>query len=234
MTAFKEAHHAVLFAFLTREARERFGASGDDAILEGTKRYGRARGGRMAALAARDGYAPDFISYVCYGELPMEDHEIKIVQKAPHVVIHNTRCGWHRTWVDEGLLEYGHLYCQVIDTAILQGFNPEFRFEVDGVLTDGRSPHCTFRFKDGRLGPIEGLRYVWRRKRLARLHGTVKKPMAFHVADLYLALADVLAERFGAPGREAATTALALFGEKYGPKAEDVVKQEAARIRPEA
>jgi hypothetical protein len=157
-------HHALLFAWMAQEAIKRLGSRGEEAVLEGVRRYGEQRGRRMAETARAAGYGADFTAYTLFGELDMVQagNEKRIARRTPQVEIEVTRCGWEDAWRREGLLEVGQLYCREVDAALLRGFNPGFRFAMDGTLSSG-APLCRFLYRDGRLGLGELLRYQWGR-----------------------------------------------------------------------
>jgi len=223
MSTFDVEQHAMTFAWLAQETIHRFGADGEKTILEGIRRYGERRGGRMAARARADGRPNDVSGYLLYGELRFgeTDNEFQVVQKTPYLEVHTKQCAWHSTWSKRGMLEYGRLYCQEIDCAIIRGFNPGFRFEVDGTLTNG-APYCRFLYYDGRLGPLDMLRYLWRKRRLG---DRATRPWDYHVADLYKALSETLIQRFGDAGRQAVDAVMDAFAGEYGTEAADTVRK---------
>ncbi len=214
MSEFGAEHHAILFALMARDAIERFGDEGQKAILEGVRRYGEGRGRRMAARAQADGHPNNFMSYLLYGELKFDEtsNDFRIVRKVPYVEMHALKCSWYEAWRKHGLLEYGRLYCREIDRSIMRGFNPDFRFDVDGTLSEG-APLCRFLYYDGRLGLLDTLVYKWRKRRLG---DRATRPWEFHLADLYEAITSVLAERFGEDGKRSAKASARSFAEEYG------------------
>ena len=179
----------------------------------------------MAAAARADGYPNDLLGYLLYGELD-SDNEVQIVQKTPHFEIDVRRCPWHDTWRKHGVLEYGRLYCLEIDHAIMRGFNSDFSFSVDGTLTNG-APHCHFIYYDGHLGPLNTLKYLWRKRRLGN---SAIRPWDWHSAELYAVISSQLIRRFDEVGRQISETAMETFADEYGANAAKIVRELAANL----
>jgi hypothetical protein len=207
-------HHALLFAWIAREAVERFGVDGEKAVLAGVRSYGEQRGRRMALRAQADGRSNGLVSYLVYGELDFKQTENQFdrVRTNPYLEVQAVRCSWYNTWKRRGLLDYGRLYCREIDRAVMRGFNPGFRFEVAGNLTEG-APYCRFLYYGEGLGITNTLRYIlWKR----RVGSRAVKPWDYHLGHLYKALTDTLTDMLGSAGQQAAASALAVFAGEYG------------------
>jgi len=205
-------HHAMLFADIAREAIVCFGNKGESAILEGIRRYGERRGKRMAERTGNDHVPNDLVAYLVYSEIDTSLNTLKIIQKTPYLHVNVTDCAWYKTWQKFDVIKYGCLYCRVVDDAILQGFNPEFRFAVNGTLSNG-GDHCEFHYYDGSMNWINGIRYYWMRRQVGNL---ARRSFAFHIADLYDALSTILIERFGEMGKQAVDSALSKFQQQFG------------------
>jgi hypothetical protein len=218
-------HHALLFAYVAREACRHFGEAGEAAALEGVRRYGERRGRRMAESAVARGYANDFVGCLLFGELDFAatGNVSAIEQGLPHVVTVASRCGWCNAWNAEGILEYGRLYCRDIDAAVMRGFNPAYRFAAEGTMANG-DDLCRFVYPDCRLGPEEEERLRAGREQLG---GSGIRPFSFHTAELLGVLSQVLVERFGDGGREAVAAAMRAFALRFGDDAAAAVQSEA-------
>jgi hypothetical protein len=210
-------HFAMMYGVIAREAIGRFGADGEAAVREGVREYGLAYGRRMAERAKMDGRPNDFVSYTVYGEFDFAETGsiMELEQRTPYVVVVFSKCGWCEAWRRGGMLDVGRIYCEEIDRAILHGFNPDFRFEVDGTLTGG-AVRCRLIYRDGELGDATLLRFLSEKERIGR---SAIRPFAGRVAQMYGAMERTLLPRFGNAGREAMMAALAAFGEMYGPEA---------------
>jgi hypothetical protein len=227
VTSFTVEHHALVMAWMARAAAERFGAAGEEAIRAGVRCYGIQRGQRMAATARAAGYPNDFVAFVLFGELDFSQtgNQNKIVKKTPHVEINVPVCGWATAWQQAGVMEYGKLYCLEIDTAVMNGFNPNFRFETDGALSNG-APHCRFIYYGGRLGPLDLLRLMLGKQRISK---SALRPFEFHTTELWKALSQTLDERFPEAGQQVVREVKILFAEKYGAAAEAYLTSTASR-----
>jgi len=222
MSSFGVEHHATLFAWIAREAVERFGDDGQRAILEGVRAYGEQRGRRMALRAQADGRPNDLVGYLVYGELNFEEaeNEFITVQKKPYLKVESRRCSWHSIWSRRGLLEYGRLYCQEIDTAILRGYNPDFDFEVDGTLTGG-APFCTFHYRGEGMGIRNALRYAIGKRRVGL---RAKKPWDYHAGHIYKTFKETLVDMFGDRGDQVVEAAVQTFAQEFGDEQADRVR----------
>ena len=222
MDEFGVEHHAMLFAWVAQEAVGRFGDDGKRVILEGVRVYGEQRGRRMRLRARADGHPNDLVGYLLYGELNFgeAENEFVRVQEEPYLKVQAQRCSWHDTWSERGVLEYGRLYCQEIDTAILRGYNPDFGFDVDGTLSGG-ADCCTFHYRGGRMGVWNKLRYLFGKRRVGQ---RAVQPWEYHAGHLYKTLEERLVAAFGEEGERAATAALQTFGQVYGGEMARVVR----------
>jgi len=207
-------HHAMLFALISREVVTRFGKDGQAAISKAVRAYGKQRGTRMRESARNENRPSDFSSYILYGELDFgkTNNHFQIRQRSPYVEICATRCAYNGTWRQNGLIEYGKLYCEEIDRSIMQGFSPGFHFEVSGTLTND-APCCRFRYFDAHLNLFTMLTLFWRKLRIGN---RFIRSWAYHTAELYNSLADPVTQEFGKPGREAIDAAMSSFVEQYG------------------
>ncbi|MHB0875973.1 MAG: L-2-amino-thiazoline-4-carboxylic acid hydrolase [Anaerolineae bacterium] len=221
-------HHATLFAYVAREACARFGDAGEAAVLEGVRRYGERRGRRMAEAARGHGYGNDMAGFLLFGELDFAatGNVSHIEQEEPYVVSTASRCGWCNAWQAGGVLDYGRLYCREIDAAVMRGFNPEYRFAVEGTMSNGDTL-CRFLYPDALLGPEERERLAAGRERLG---GANLRPFSFHTAELLRVLGTVLEVRFGGAGRQAVEAAMLVFAAEYGDEAATAVQAAAAAM----
>jgi hypothetical protein len=146
-------HFAMVYALIAREAIQRFGIEGEKAVLDGIRQYGIAYGNQMAERTKADGRPNDFVGYLLYGEIDFSEtgNEMQITQTTPHVEVVCGRCGWHDAWQRHGMLDMGRLYCQEIDSAILYGFNPDFKFEVRWHFARDHALYADFFKKKGDL-----------------------------------------------------------------------------------
>jgi hypothetical protein len=179
----------------------------------------------MAKHAMELGLDRDMVAFSLCGEINFGDtiNQRSITQRLPMLETRSTRCSWNKAWEDEGVLEFGRLYCEEIDTAIAEGFNRDLDLSVKQTLSHG-APDCHFVYTGGRLGEED-------ERRLAELRETVGdrflRTWSFHLADLYGALFDELRDSFAEAGAEAAAEALDEFEARFGSEAAEAVGQAA-------
>jgi hypothetical protein len=184
-------------------------ARGEAVVRKAVRRYGQERGHRMALRAEADGEQLGMANYLAYGEWSADagESEQAIVEEGADVRMTVHRCPWHAAWAENDLMRCGRLYCLEIDEALVKGFNPALRLDVNATRPNDGEP-CEFVFHDvEERGPRRGRVMPW----------------AYHVGHLYKTVGDVTVEELGVVGREATREALAAFAERYGEEAAQVV-----------
>ena len=212
---FSATHHALLFAWISREVLQHTPQEqGEMVIRKGIRRYGEQRGRRMALRAQANGHALTMANYMAYGEWRAAEGEMgrKLNDESPHVRAFVRKCSWHTAWRDHDLMAYGRLYCLEIDEALVRGFNPELRLDVNSTQTNG-DPCCEFVYHDANPG----------RAKPATPGDTALMPWDYHAGHLYKTVGEVVIEELGRVGREALDAALAEFARCYGEEAGSVV-----------
>lgn len=222
--SFTAAHHGLLMAWIGRQVFQRVGpVKGEMVIRKAVRRYGEERGRRMALRAQSNGKELTMLTYLIYGELMLSPDEITQRTEPNN---HNNRrllverCPWHATWMDEGLIEYGRLYCREIDLAIVRGFNPELHLDVLKTQTNDRQP-CDFIFHGAPLSVSNSVAMMIGQK--ISPGKRVILPWEYHVGHLYKTLSDVLSTELGLTGREAGEAALAEFTARFGEESTRIV-----------
>ena len=125
----KIEHHAVLFAFLAKNAVELCGKKGEESILRGMTLYGNERGRRMAANALARGDELNIMTNQAYGEWkPDYDGQMEFgqIRTEPTLQTYISKCAWCDAWAKHGLTEYGKLYCVNVDNAVYQGYQDKY------------------------------------------------------------------------------------------------------------
>ncbi|MBT4496621.1 MAG: L-2-amino-thiazoline-4-carboxylic acid hydrolase [Gemmatimonadetes bacterium] len=203
---FSPAHHALLFAWLSRAIVTRVGAErGEEIVRRATRRYGEERGWRMALRAQAAGDSLSMANYMAYGEWAADpgesEHTVFVEEGRVRTEVH--RCPWHKAWEADELMEYGRLYCLEIDCALAWGFNPDLKLEVNSSLSnDDRD--CEFVFHGG--------------EEVEKKRGWVM-PWPYHVGHLYWTVRRAVVEELGEQGVEVADEVLGRFGKRYGEEA---------------
>jgi hypothetical protein len=214
LRAFTPTHHALLFAWIARAVVRRTGeAQGQASVRRAVRRYGEQRGRRMALRAQADGQALTMNAYRAYGEWEAPEGETpsEVVREAPNPVAHVLRCPWHRAWEAQGLMDYGRLYCLEVDHALVRGFNPELRLDVNRLMSAGEDC-CEFVYHgadlEEKIEPAKPSVMLW----------------DYHLGHLCKTMGEVIVEDLGEQGAEAIQEALAEFAAHYGQKAAGIVQ----------
>jgi hypothetical protein len=222
--AFSSGHHALLFAWLAREAVTLAGAQeGEAAIRQAVRRYGQERGQRMAARCQANGHPLNMVNFFAYGEWAVGQGQMrsKFGRQGADARVLTYECPWHRVWTANDLLPYGRLYCLDIDEAVLAGFNPELSMAVNSTLSGG-GPQCEFVFYGANLN-LANLFVLLYRRSVRPGKGAIM-PWPYHTGHLYGTVADVLVDELGPVGRRAVASAIAEFAGWYGEPAARMVK----------
>lgn len=191
---FTPSHHAALFGIIAKEAVERAGEDGKNAVLEGVKLYALQRGSRMKKRAIKNGDPLTMSTYRAYCEwiAPAGSIDRVTVQKSPAHVTRNFACPWHTYWRDHGLLSEGYLYCRYIDEYLVRGFNNSLELNVNAVHTDGKSEYCEFVWNGIDLTPENEKEISIMRE---RVQASAVKNWEYHIGHLYQTIGKVLRER---------------------------------------
>ena len=220
---FTPTHHAMLFAWLSRAIIERAGEEqGARIVRQAVRRYGEQRGRRMALRARANGHPLTMANYVAYSEWEggKDEAEQQVAERAPdtRVLIH--RCPWNNAWAENDLTAYGRFYCQEVDEALVRGFNPDLRLDVNSTLpNEGTS--CEFVYHDANLSFFNYLLLAYRRA--VRPGKRAIMPWHYHLGHLYKTVSQVFVEELGSKGQEAADAALGEFAARYGQVAAESV-----------
>src|SRR6056297_1890778 len=102
-------HHAMLFSYLVKAAREKLGNKADEIVKKAVIKYALQRGRRMAKRVKKDGLELSVLNYLAYGEWEADpgdmDIEFKYNNESTNMVVH--KCHWYNDWKSEDILEYG-------------------------------------------------------------------------------------------------------------------------------
>jgi hypothetical protein len=209
--AFTAEHHALLFAWIAREAIARAGEDMAAPVLcAAVRQYGEQRGRRMALRAQQDGQPLSMASFLSYREWEVPAGEVQQtgVPRRGDLRVQVRRCCWATTWQQEGLTEYGKYYCQGIDKALVRGFNSDLVVDVKGTRTNG-SQMCQLVYH----GAFEGT-LVHEEQQREQEKRTLS--WSYHAAHLYSTMSTVLQRELGPVGVTASRAALETFAERFG------------------
>ena len=138
-----------LFAHLSKEVVEKFGAEGEQAIRDGVWNFGVERGRNIAERAKANGGEANVENYLPnYDMGRSDDFTAQNTYGDNQVEQLFSQCGFADQWIQDGMEEYGKLYCDMIDPAIAHGYNEDLECIHDRrVYEDGVCSFC-FRMKD--------------------------------------------------------------------------------------
>lgn len=213
---FTATDHALMFAWISRAVIQRVGEEEGEAVIrKGVRRYGEQRGNRMGLRAQAKGRALTMNSYMAYGEWRAgeDEQEHETAETTPQLKMHVTKCPWQKAWENNDLMPFGRLYCLEIDRALVHGFNPELRLDVNSTLTNDNLP-CEFVFHGADPDTASDLSLDRERTVMA---------WDYHLGHLFKTLGEVVSEDLGPVGQEAMEEALGTFAQHYGKEAAAVI-----------
>ncbi len=185
-------------------------------ISKAVRQYSEQRGRRMALRAQVDKRALSMINYIGYGEYKITGEiELKIIERSPYARIRIPKCPWYTTWKENGLLSFGRLYCREIDPALVRGFNPALRVDVNATLPAG-AVQCEIVYH----ADLTILNYLLiQYRKTVSLGAKAVMPWDYHVGHLFHTLEKVIIDELGLDGQKAIEAGLAKFAERYGEQA---------------
>ncbi len=129
---------ARLFCTFTEEIITQFGEPGKKVIINAIKKFGERRGQEIAKIVKALGKELTLKNYFIYSTFDAGEttkYKVNIVDGNIELVIRE--CVFCDGCMDWDKLEYGKIYCDYIDEAILKGYNPNLKIEVPSMLTYG-------------------------------------------------------------------------------------------------
>ncbi len=118
---------AKMFAHITREVEKACGEEGVKAVREGVRQFGLERGRDIARRAKLMGYpiTPEF--YLSCYDMERSGYFISECRITAEEIDQDlTQCIFADQWKKDGNEKYGIHYCQIIDPAIAEGYDPDF------------------------------------------------------------------------------------------------------------
>lgn len=218
--------HAMLYAYLLKNAEELCGGRGLEASVKGTILYARERGLRMAMRCKADGRPLTPRNYLLYGEW-VDDRKWSQLSSGglkPYV-LNFERCGWSDTWRKNGMEKYGDVYCTWIDQELVAGFNPENRLRIDKTRPQG-ADCCSFGFLGADFDSEEDFKKDGETK--AALRSRTVKDFLYHTAHLLSALRRTYLVELGLEKADAIVRkALDAYAAQFGREKADALAEEA-------
>ena len=213
----KIENQAVLFALLCKYTVLAHGDRGVEVIQEGMINYGRERGRRMAANAEANGDPIEMWTEQAYGEWQPDREgqmEFGYSQTEPVLKSYITKCAWCDAWKKYGLLGYGREYCVNVDSAVYEGFCPDFVCTPDYPTMSWGGERCEFDWGQ----PLSEEDAEKLRTKKAELGTSCMKGFDFHTAHIYYAITAVIRKRFPDDAadiiQKASRDYIGIFGQK--------------------
>jgi hypothetical protein len=224
--AFYMDDHAMLYAYLLKNAEETCGERGNEASVKGTILYGKERGLRMAMRCTADGRPLTPRNYLLYGEWADDrkwsETEVGVLHP---FVLNFTRCGWSDTWKKYGMEKYGAVYCAWVDEALVTGFNPENALRIDKTRPQG-ADICSFGFIGADFDSAEDFKKDGELK--AEIRPRTVRGFLYHTAHLLSAMRRNYLVELGLPKtEEIVSKALTEYAAQFGQEKTDAIVHEA-------
>ncbi|PKL40511.1 MAG: hypothetical protein CVV44_02590 [Spirochaetae bacterium HGW-Spirochaetae-1] len=137
---------AQLFASMSKVIIERLGPDeGEKLIREAVENFGRERGRRIAQRVTALGKPLSFKNWLIYTDIDGANFPVKPYLDNADLLAPVTTCSFHAAAREWGLEEYANIYCKYADFAILDGYNPHVKLELEQRFKTGKD-HCLFRY----------------------------------------------------------------------------------------
>lgn len=139
---------ARMFACITKEVEDSFGEEGVNAVREGVRIFGEARGKDIARRACNRGHDTDAQNYLSCYDMARSEHfssENDICQNTVEQTF--TKCVFAEQFMKDGTERYGIHYCEMIDPAIAKGYNENFECTHDKHFFRDGCCHFLFEMK---------------------------------------------------------------------------------------
>ena len=216
-----EEHHAYLIGSFFKVLNKEFGDLGVQIFVRATQTYAEQRGYRMALRASLHGFELDYLGYFTHSEWAPTEAAKKESKsfEADHgdFVTLVYECPWLETFQAMDAVDCAKVYCSIIDTHLVKGFNPELVFEVTSFLHSDE--HCTFCWRKANFND-ESVKLIKEAKE--KFGESNVMPFAYHTGHVWKTFKEVIEmEQISQAGRvmDAVKTAVE---QKYGL---DVFKQ---------
>ena len=137
---------AKLFGFIAKEISETFGESGEEALAKAVAAFGRERGRGIAERAKLRGLPNTPGNYLASYDMDRSSEFASVATvKNGELEQVFSRCAIAGQFARDGLERYGRIYCDNIDPALAEGYNPEMECRhPEHFFDNGR---CRFVFK---------------------------------------------------------------------------------------
>ncbi|WP_245156666.1 L-2-amino-thiazoline-4-carboxylic acid hydrolase [Clostridium aminobutyricum] len=139
---------AKLFAHVAKAVIDKYGEEACETIKDGVNAFGEERGREIARRAAVMGESNKIDNYLKnYDMARSELFEYETIFKNQKIEQNFTKCVFAEQWQNDGMEEYGILYCEAVDPAIARGFNENLEVIHDKHFFKDGSCHFCFYMK---------------------------------------------------------------------------------------
>ena len=222
---FQIHHHAILFGYITRKIIINFPDKGKQALFDAIKVYAHERGSRMAKRTRLFGLEPTMENFLIFGEWfpdsTLMDQSTE--QTSPTYISRVTRCPWCTFWNQEELLPYAKIYCEVIDKALVYGYNPSLSLKIDETLANGND-YCEFHWIGVNFSLENQKKMAQKREWLGNL---CKRSWEFHTAHIFTTLKRELQKILGNDVLSTLESILKDFSSKFSSQHGEILKSYA-------
>lgn len=112
------------FAAISKRFVDSYGEEGANIIRAGVRNFGVERGAYIAQRVRATGKAPAFERYLDEYDFGRSDlFEIETTYHKNDIEQVFTACPLAKAWAEDGVGEYGILYCDTVDQAVAYGYN---------------------------------------------------------------------------------------------------------------
>ncbi len=137
---------AQLFASFAKAALDQVGPEKGEAIIkEAVEHFGRERGKSIARAVKKLGKPLSFKNWLIHTDIASDNFGFRPNVDNSDLVVTVRDCTFMKAAEKWGLGEYGAMYCKYADHAILDGYNPDIRLELDTRHDTGKD-YCVFRY----------------------------------------------------------------------------------------
>ena len=138
---------AQLFACTAKVVLDRLGPEEGEGVLKAAvEAFGLERGRRIAEKVKAAGKPLTFRNWLIYGDI---DSTLNFSPEPAvdngDLVVKVNACTFSKAAEQWGMGKYADIYCRYVDFAILKGYNPDIKLELDHHRATGRD-YCVFRY----------------------------------------------------------------------------------------
>lgn len=137
---------AQLFSSLSKYILEKHGMDeGEGLIKEAVEYFGFERGQRIAQVVKGLGKPLTLKNWLIYSDIDGSNFEAKASLNNHDLLVRVHHCTFIDAAEKWGLRDHARLYCKYVDHAILKGYNPDVKLELQSRHDTGKD-HCLFRY----------------------------------------------------------------------------------------